>query len=255
MFVSYSKVVVIEPAAAVSSWDSLRETTVYTLATQGFSSGLSVDMTFSMLPDSGRITTDFIDTDSVGGQNKPTKSVAVLEIESSIPYMDSMINADIRVPYDPNVLDGGSELDIIVKYFNQSVDIWEDIPYTIDTVANVVVIHTPHFRVYGLFIEEHSTVVEMQSAPAKSGLDGILPNPLNPSATITFSVSEHDAAFPIELSVYAANGRLVGTIVNGRLTAGTHRIVWNGSKLSSGTYVVRLKVGNRTMTKRAVLMR
>ena len=52
------------------------------------------------------------------------------------------------------------------------------------------------------------------------------------------------------LQIYNLKGQLVETLINKQLKPGTHKIQWNPVNLSSGTYVVKLKSGERIFTQK-----
>lgn len=88
-------------------------------------------------------------------------------------------------------------------------------------------------------------------------LNGNYPNPFNPSTSISFSMANPGKA---RLSIYNLKGQLVNRLLDGDLTSGTHRIVWDGrddSKRSvpSGIYLYRLETGKYQETKRMILMK
>jgi len=79
------------------------------------------------------------------------------------------------------------------------------------------------------------------------------PNPFNPATTIEY---ELPAATKVELTVYDLMGRKVKTLVNARQPAGTHRVQFDGSQLSSGVYVYRLTTGSGFVaTRKMILLR
>lgn len=83
------------------------------------------------------------------------------------------------------------------------------------------------------------------------------PNPFNPSTNIRFSLKNSQ---PVNLTIYDVLGRRVATLVNEKLTAGTHVVKWNGRNfhgitVASGVYVYRLKTPDFTATKKMVLLR
>lgn len=57
---------------------------------------------------------------------------------------------------------------------------------------------------------------------------------------------------PTSLSIYDAAGSLVGTLVEGSINTGYHRIVWDAAR--PGVYFVMLKTRNKTIVKRAVII-
>ena len=66
---------------------------------------------------------------------------------------------------------------------------------------------------------------------------GNYPNPFNPQTTIHFGLPE--SAY-VKLVVYDVLGRQVRVLVDGIREAGTHEMVFEASRLPSGTYLVRL---------------
>ncbi len=78
------------------------------------------------------------------------------------------------------------------------------------------------------------------------------PNPFNPVTTLHFGLPE---AGDVKLEVFNILGRKVATLVNGKLEAGYHSIVWDASELSSGVYFCKLEAGGKTMIKKSILMK
>lgn len=114
------------------------------------------------------------------------------------------------------------------------------------------------FEVYTM--KPHQVGVE--GSPAEKPLSpklalGIKPNPFKEHATISFQVPATGQA---ELAVYNMAGQRVRTLLSGRLLAGEHGFVWDGrdgsgKKVSSGTYLVKLKSGDQQISKRLVLVK
>lgn len=78
------------------------------------------------------------------------------------------------------------------------------------------------------------------------------PNPFNPVTTIAFNLN---ASVPVELKVYDMQGRLVSTLVNNTLPAGSHKATFDGSALSSGTYIYRLNAGDKMVQNTVQLIK
>jgi hypothetical protein len=79
------------------------------------------------------------------------------------------------------------------------------------------------------------------------------PNPFRPSTTIRFSVAQAGTA---TLVVYSVLGEVVVTPFSGPVTPGRmYAVTFDGKRLPSGIYWYRLTSGNRTATKKMVLMR
>jgi flagellar hook assembly protein FlgD len=83
------------------------------------------------------------------------------------------------------------------------------------------------------------------------------PNPFNPSTVINFSIANRGN---VRLEVFDVLGRLVTTIVNQEMGAGSYRVVWegsdrNGAKVSSGIYFYRIRSGSFTASKKMLMLK
>jgi hypothetical protein len=88
-------------------------------------------------------------------------------------------------------------------------------------------------------------------------LDQNVPNPFNPTTSISFTLP---AAQRVTLSVFDVNGRLVRTLVDNDLLGGFKQYQWDGTdaagvEASSGVYFYRLTAGKRTLTRKMVLLK
>ena len=93
------------------------------------------------------------------------------------------------------------------------------------------------------------------TVPQKFRLTGSYPNPMspfNPTTTIRFDIA---AETDVTLKVYDVRGRLVTTLVNGRLRPNEYAITWNASAEASGVYFYRLQAGGFIQTKKLVLLK
>ncbi len=106
---------------------------------------------------------------------------------------------------------------------------------------------------------EYSKVVfvNINNMPREFSLDQNYPNPFNPSTSIKFTVP---VSGNVKVAVYNAMGKLVKELVNADFEAGSHSINWNGDdnsgvKVASGIYFYKMDAGNRTFTKKMVLMK
>lgn len=93
--------------------------------------------------------------------------------------------------------------------------------------------------------------------PPVAALDQNFPNPFNPVTTIAFSLREPAL---VSLRIYDAAGRLVRSLANEPLPAGSHERRWNGvdsrgAPVSSGVYLCRLDAGSFSRTRKMVLIR
>jgi hypothetical protein len=84
-----------------------------------------------------------------------------------------------------------------------------------------------------------------------------VPNPFNPSTTITY---ELPAAGTVALRIHDVTGRLVRTLAHGTANAGTHTLQWDGrddrgTRVSSGVYLLRLETTGAAQTRKLVLLK
>jgi len=112
----------------------------------------------------------------------------------------------------------------------------------------------PLLRLYSKSI---ITATEMEKTPIVSSLAQNYPNPFNPVTTIRFSSSREGH---IELTVYDVKGRRVSTLVDRKMQAGRHAVSWNGTNdsgnsVASGIYFYRLKMRDKVLTRKMVLLR
>jgi len=130
------------------------------------------------------------------------------------------------------------------------------------------------YQLYGQIIWEMDTNIENNTAiinvilepvsdidetlvPNLTKLDGNYPNPFNPETTIRFSLAE---AGSVSIEIFSLKGQLVRTLVNEGMSAGSHRVVWNGKDfkgdtVSSGVYFYRMRSGDYQAIKRMLLLK
>jgi flagellar hook assembly protein FlgD len=96
------------------------------------------------------------------------------------------------------------------------------------------------------------------TVPAEAlALSQNVPNPFNPTTTIRFTLPERAG---VTLQVYDVSGALVRQLAEGEYGAGPHEVQWNGrdrggNAVGSGVYFYRLITGNRTLTRKMVLLK
>ncbi|NOZ57870.1 MAG: T9SS type A sorting domain-containing protein [Calditrichaeota bacterium] len=83
------------------------------------------------------------------------------------------------------------------------------------------------------------------------------PNPFNPTTELRYQVPE---ATDVRIVVLDATGRLVKTLVSGKITAGQHTARWdgrdeNGRVMGSGVYFVKMVAGDYVQIRKMVLVR
>ncbi len=93
--------------------------------------------------------------------------------------------------------------------------------------------------------------------PGFMALEPALPNPTRAGSWIHFSLGQGGRA---NLSVYDVSGRRVRTLLAGEAAEGASSLYWDGRdeagrELASGVYFYRLQAGERSLTRKLVLIR
>jgi hypothetical protein len=88
--------------------------------------------------------------------------------------------------------------------------------------------------------------------PGDISLSQNYPNPFNPTTIIEFGLNE---SAETNLIVYDILGREITTLVNEILPAGTHRVNFDASQLTAGTYFYTLRAGNKVLTNKMILLK
>jgi len=78
------------------------------------------------------------------------------------------------------------------------------------------------------------------------------PNPFSHSTTIEYSITEPQF---VTLKVFDIYGNLIANLVNEEQGSGKHEVIFDGSKLSNGTYFYRLQADDYVQTRRLVLIK
>lgn len=90
-----------------------------------------------------------------------------------------------------------------------------------------------------------------------TALDGVYPNPFNPSTNIAYSLSE---ACDVDFRIFNSRGQMIRYIKAGRKEVGNHSQVWdgndaNGNAVGSGIYYIRMQAGKESFNTKAVLLK
>jgi hypothetical protein len=106
----------------------------------------------------------------------------------------------------------------------------------------------------GIFSSKLQTtdVADELNIPSEFQLHQNYPNPFNPSTTIDYSITE---AGPTTVKVYNMKGELVADLVNSNKSVGNHTVVFDASKLSSGSYIYELISAGNSIAKKMLLIK
>jgi predicted outer membrane repeat protein len=98
------------------------------------------------------------------------------------------------------------------------------------------------------------------AAPTRLWVGRSFPTPSAASVAIDFGVPASVEGVPLELTIHAATGRLVRTLLSGVQSPGVHRALWDGTDrhgrpVEAGVYFCRLNAGGETAQTRLVWVR
>jgi len=119
---------------------------------------------------------------------------------------------------------------------------------TISSEPGAIIGNYPNFielYIEPLTTEEHIAI--------PTCLQGVYPNPFNPSTTISFSVSEDNS--PVKITIYNIKGQKVRCLVQENFPCGEYKIIWDGLNdhgtiVSSGVYFAEMRTpGYRKQVK------
>ncbi|GIK22813.1 MAG: hypothetical protein BroJett005_22270 [Ignavibacteriota bacterium] len=78
------------------------------------------------------------------------------------------------------------------------------------------------------------------------------PNPFNPATTIKYSITEPQK---VKLIVYSLLGEKIKVLVDEHKSTGMHSVIFDAGNLSSGIYIYTLIAGNKTSSKKLILLK
>jgi len=85
-----------------------------------------------------------------------------------------------------------------------------------------------------------------------SKLSLMTPTLFNDKAHVTYQLTKSGH---VELAIYDINGELLEILVDRHRDAGSYSVVWDTNDISSGVYFVHLKIGARSIVKKAVILK
>lgn len=97
-----------------------------------------------------------------------------------------------------------------------------------------------------------TAVADQYEIPVTYQLYQNFPNPFNPSTRINFDLPH---AGPVEIVVYDIRGRIVASLADNMMEAGSHSINWASPTLPSGIYICRMTSNSFNKTIKMVLQK
>lgn len=78
------------------------------------------------------------------------------------------------------------------------------------------------------------------------------PNPFNPVTKIKFNISNKSR---VRITIYDLTGKLIETIADSEMLAGSYEAIWDGSRFASGVYFFSMQAGSLSLTKKMILLK
>jgi hypothetical protein len=102
-----------------------------------------------------------------------------------------------------------------------------------------------------------SLSIAVSSLPGETEMDKAYPNPFNPTTYISYRLAEDGNT---RITVFDAMGRKIRTLHEGRQSAGSYQVYWNGldedgRSVSSGMYLIRMQAGEILKVQKVMLAR
>lgn len=107
------------------------------------------------------------------------------------------------------------------------------------------------------FVYSGGVGVEERKDKALIPAIAVHPNPFSQQTVISYQVP---ISGRVNISIYNASGSLVEELVNQNQGLGRYQIFWNGQdadggKVANGTYFIRLRIGNTSLTKKLIVVK
>jgi len=96
------------------------------------------------------------------------------------------------------------------------------------------------------------TAEDRDSSPDRVELYQNYPNPFNPATNIRFYLPDQQQ---VVVGIYNVVGQRVAQLLDETLPPGEHTVVWDGTEMPSGIYIIHLEIGNRVLTRKMTLIK
>lgn len=98
-------------------------------------------------------------------------------------------------------------------------------------------------------------ITNQNSVPDKFSLDQNYPNPFNPATKVCFSIPAINGSMRVKLAVFDIMGRELAVLINEEKKPGDYKVEWNAFGFSSGIYFYRLTYGDKSLTRKMILIK
>jgi hypothetical protein len=103
-----------------------------------------------------------------------------------------------------------------------------------------------------LYFEPSAVEDDLPGKPDEIDLLFSNPNPFNTQTTIEYALTSSERA---TLEIYDTQGRKVSTLVDGQVSPGKHKLIWDAGKYASGIYFAKLNSIKGSKTIKLILLK
>lgn len=173
-------------------------------------------------------------------------------ISGSPPTFYAYDEEIFRIHY--RVIPNANEFSVVVDtFYNRFYDaghwLTDEIEAS-DALGNRIL---PEFQSGRIWIQQSTDVKADDNAiPMDFALDQNYPNPFNPSTTIVYSIPTDGY---VSLEIFDILGRRVTTLIDEKVAAGQHRLVWSAESEPSGLYFYRLTHSNGSILRKMAIVK
>jgi hypothetical protein len=145
----------------------------------------------------------------------------------------------------------GDQFDVPVRVYGT--------PSTEDTAYVNIVTNDPSLPMADVLVvrDLFTGLGDLETLPTTFDIAQNYPNPFNPTTTIKYQLPQ---VSDVKLVIYNVLGQKVRTLVNSRLEAGYHSVVWDGlneqgSTVASGVYIYHFQAADFQKTMKLMLLK
>ena len=172
------------------------------------------------------------------------------------------VGSDLRGTPTVDDLDYDLDVEIALMDRDATVRVW-DLPSPYRNGLGQWKMFRANAARTGVYEREQQTTDAAGDTPVPAGgkLFANYPNPFNPSTRIRFATPEGAGSVNARLSIHDIRGRLVATLHDGSLPAGTiHSFIWDGRSaageaMATGLYFSRLELPGNVLSEKMLLMK
>jgi hypothetical protein len=224
--------------------------------------GSDVDAVYIATPDGGSSWFDgYLDNNYTNNTASKADVIAIKGVDGQFKF--GWINTDAPNPeflYNSGTLNSGGSMNFTETYSMSGAGIYPDgiyggrAGYRLGSDGCFAVFAGQNgFNAYGISGCTNPVSVENhEPLPIEYSLTQNYPNPFNPTTIINYSIP---AFSNVVIKIYDVLGKEVATLVNEEKPAGSYKVQFDASNLSSGVYLYKLQSGSFVETKKMTVIK